>query len=275
MAVPKWKTRWANRVKQKQKLNATVPQSPPIGQQSLFLPKVPVKAPEVYAPPVQDEQYKLGVSGLNQTNTNTNAGIKAGETQTGLDYGVTFGRTGTDAVDPNTIAFDYSNPFSRASELKRNFENANAMSSLSFANRGQLTSGSYGRAQQSDAINYEGNKDSLMKDFTNRYLDYQNQRTSANDAQTLGVLNEKRSLLERQPAPDATATTPTVAPTPPTNLPKIPKTGATAMLRRQVSGALTASQLKLYGFRTPPGSPGTRYVIKNGVLVRIIPPGSK
>ena len=153
---------------------------------------------------------------------------RGGEATTGLDYGFGFSRYAADVFDPNdptrvihragevdqtsytqptsftsgdTVGgygnTDPNNPFSRASMLHRSYANANNVSSGSFANRGQLGSGAYQRAQGRNTMGYDQGRDSLLKGFAARLGEFQGQRNTAyNTNDTTGNTNSS-DLFQR------------------------------------------------------------------------------
>ena len=151
---------------------------------------------------------------------------RGGEATTGLDYGFGFTRYAADVKDPagnvihragevdqtsytqptsftsgDTVGgygnTDPNNPFSRASMLHRSYANANSVSSGSFANRGQLGSGAYQRAQGRNTMGYDQGRDSLLKGFAARLGEFQTQRNTAyNTNDTTGNTNSS-DLFQR------------------------------------------------------------------------------
>ena len=152
-----------------------------------------------------------------------------GEATTGLDYGFGFTRYAADVVDPNdpkriihragevdqtsytqptsftsgdTVGgygnTDPNNPFSRASMLHKSYANANSVSSGSFANRGQLGSGAYQRAQGRNTMGYDQGRDSLLKGFAARLGEFQGQRNTAYNTNDTTAATNSRDLFDRR-----------------------------------------------------------------------------
>ena len=151
---------------------------------------------------------------------------RGGEATTGLDYGFGFTRYAADVKDaagrvihragevdqtsytqPTSFTSgdtvggygntDPNNPFSRASMLHKSYANANNVSSGSFANRGQLGSGAYQRAQGRNTMGYDQGRDSLLKGFAARLGEFQTQRNTAyNTNDTTGNTNSS-DLFQR------------------------------------------------------------------------------
>jgi len=154
---------------------------------------------------------------------------RGGEATTGLDYGFGFTRYANDVVDPNdpkriihragevdqtsytqptsftsgdTVGgygnTDPNNPFSRASMLHKSYANANNVSSGSFANRGQLGSGAYQRAQGRNTMGYDQGRDSLLKGFAARLGEFQGQRNTAYNTNDTTAGTNSRDLFDRR-----------------------------------------------------------------------------
>ena len=153
----------------------------------------------------------------------------AGENTTASDYGLGFTRYAADVTDPNDptrvihrageVNFDTgfsapdsfqsgdtvggfgntdpNNPFSRASMLHKSYAAANDVSSGSFANRGQLSSGAYQRQQGRNTFGYEQGKDALLKGFASRLNEFQAQRQGAYNADDTSRLQNSNDLFGR------------------------------------------------------------------------------
>ena len=151
---------------------------------------------------------------------------RGGEATTGLDYGFGFTRYAADVKDaagnvihragevdqtsytqPTSFTSgdtvggygntDPNNPFSRASMLHRSYTNANNVSSGSFANRGQLSSGAYQRAQGRNTMGYDQGRDSLLKAFAARLGEFQGQRNTAYSTNDTSGLQNSNDLFQR------------------------------------------------------------------------------
>lgn len=152
-----------------------------------------------------------------------------GENATANDYGYGFTRYAADVTDPNdptrvihragevnneagytaptsftsgdTVGgfgnTDPNNPFSRASMLHKSYANANNVGAGSFANRGQLGSGAYQRAQGRNFMGYEQGKDALLKGFAARLGEFQGQRQGAYNAYDSSGLQNNNDLFGR------------------------------------------------------------------------------
>ena len=152
---------------------------------------------------------------------------RGGEATTGLDYGFGFGRYAADVKDaagnvihragevdqtsytqPTSFTSgdtvggygntDPNNPFSRASMLHKSYANANSVSSGSFANRGQLGSGAYQRAQGRNTMGYDQGRDSLLKGFAARLGEFQGQRNTAYNTNDTTAATNSRDLFDRR-----------------------------------------------------------------------------
>jgi hypothetical protein len=151
---------------------------------------------------------------------------RGGEATTGLDYGFGFTRYAADVKDaagrvihragevdqtsytqPTSFTSgdtvggygntDPNNPFSRASMLHKSYANANSVSSGSFANRGQLGSGAYQRAQGRNTMGYDQGRDSLLKGFAARLGEFQGQRNTAYSTNDTSGLQNSNDLFQR------------------------------------------------------------------------------
>ena len=152
---------------------------------------------------------------------------RGGEATTGLDYGFGFTRYAADVKDaagnvihragevdqtsytqPTSFTSgdtvggygntDPNNPFSRASMLHKSYANANNVSSGSFANRGQLGSGAYQRAQGRNTMGYDQGRDSLLKGFAARLGEFQGQRNTAYNTNDTTAATNSRDLFDRR-----------------------------------------------------------------------------
>lgn len=112
------------------------------------------------------------------------------------DSGATF--TGQWAAsDPGRLGIDPSNPFSRASLLNKAYFVAGKVGEGSYANRGLLTSGAYGRNMQRDAFRNEMNRDQLIKQFGASLQDYRQRRADAETNFTNQSLSARESAQQR------------------------------------------------------------------------------
>lgn len=171
-------------------------------------PKKPVTPFDPNAVP-EDEEYKRSVAARQRALDTALAGYKESEDYLSSDYGIRFNRQGSGDVDFTSFAlpdqsqydadrgFDTSNPYSRASRLNQAFTTNRKVSTGSYANRGLLTSGAYGRAQYRDADRYQGGIKSLQNEFAQRLGDYRNQRNQARSDYTSGTLEDRRALVDR------------------------------------------------------------------------------
>lgn len=114
----------------------------------------PAAAPAAALPP--DASYEATIAGLASRRDSTVAGLGQQRQQGLLDYGYTEGA-------PGQIAFDPTNPYSQAAILKRNYDQARAGNTNSYAARGQLYSGALQNAQDESQFRQGQASDSLQK----------------------------------------------------------------------------------------------------------------
>lgn len=149
------------------------------------------------------------------------ANITAGEGNLGSDYGFNFQRYDADQrdaqgtliaragdVNQSTLSTlsDYdsqsglsaSNPFSRASLLNQSYVRSNRIGEGSYANRGLLTSGAYGKALGRTAENRSKNFNALQKEFAARLNEYRNQRQTGYTGYESDILGINRAGFDRQ-----------------------------------------------------------------------------
>ena len=102
-------------------------------------------APMIGGPPAPpDPRYENEIAGAARTRDTTIAGVGAARTQGLIDYGYTEGAGGALNFDPN-------NSFSKAAQLKRNYDASRRSSGNTMAAGGGLYSGAYQSAQ--DVVN--------------------------------------------------------------------------------------------------------------------------
>lgn len=197
----------------------TMPGDPPPSDPPPTTPKPP--PPDLNAIP-EDEQYRLDQAARQRALNTALANYGASEDALSSDYGISFGRYGADQFDAqgNKIAssgdvnfgslalpdasrydadrgFDTANPFSRASKLNQAFTSNRKISTGSYANRGLLTSGAYGRQQYRDADRYQGGIRALQGEFAQRLGEYRNQRIQARNDYETGNIDDRRQLIQR------------------------------------------------------------------------------
>jgi len=100
--------------------------------------------------------------------------LQRGANVTGPDGRVTPGQvTGFSAQDPAT------NPFSRAAQLQRSYQDSQRRTNTGFAARGHLYSGGRNAAQTQNTLGFEQGKDTLNKAFANLVAGWGSSRTGA------------------------------------------------------------------------------------------------
>ncbi len=123
---------------------------------SPLAPPAPPPAPTFGSAGTHDSAYDAAV-GLAARNRDNELAAATGDADL---LRRTFGYTGVDnfEIDPN-------NPFGRAQLLKRQYDQAKAGTQNSYAARGQMTSGAYGRMQNQNLFQNLQQNDALQKDY--------------------------------------------------------------------------------------------------------------
>ena len=108
------------------------------------------------APLPPDPSFDATNAALESKRDQLLSGLSSQRTSTLLDYGYNEGDGGTLTVDP-------SNPYSRAAQLKRRYDQSRRGATNSYAARGQLYSGALQNAR--DELNFQqgGAEDTLLK----------------------------------------------------------------------------------------------------------------
>lgn len=137
----------------------------------------------------------------------TGAGIDSGETSSGIDFGVKFTRRGVDVnndgtpdyqeIDPSSLTLDYSNPYSRASLLKKAYDQRSTGEGNSLAARGQLYSGAYQNAQNAAASDFNQSNSALLSQFGKLGVQDSGQRYAAWRALQDAPLNAQAEAFTR------------------------------------------------------------------------------
>jgi hypothetical protein len=84
-------------------------------------------------------------------------------------------------VDPN-------NPYGQAQLLKRSYDNSRQGTENSYASRGQMTSGAYGRMQASNLFDYGQRNNALQNSYLSENAQLQNQLQQARDNYAMNVV---------------------------------------------------------------------------------------
>lgn len=153
--------------------------------------------PDAYLP---DSTYNDQL-GLSQAKLNDAiASSTNNENELANIYGVNFSRdnagniTGT-SIDQNV---DISNPFSKASLLKRSFNRDTRSTMNSYAGMGQFGSGAYEEMQKQNKFNYEQGNDSLQRNFRSAIQGIIERRRAAEQLAAEEKLAAEQALLQRQ-----------------------------------------------------------------------------
>lgn len=162
----------------------------------------PSGPPAVNAPSIQDATYNDAISrGWRDLGYVTD--YVAG--QQGLlrnDYGY--------ADDNFTV--DPSNPFSRASLLKRSYDQSAAGTRTDYAARGQQTSGAYGRAQSENNFNFQQGSNALQNSYLSALAQLTLQQQQAQGTYGDVVAGAAGDALQRALAARQVGTPPSAAP---------------------------------------------------------------
>lgn len=145
----------------------------------------------------KDSTYNQGQSTIATGLTNLGGYLNQGAIVDAQDYGVSGGGdiTSYDPAHPPAFSIadnvDVTNPFSMAALLKRAHTQNVAGNTNSFAASGQLYSGALQNAQNNEGFQYQGGKDSLLKDFAGRYGErYGQWLAGQTTASTQGLTNQ-------------------------------------------------------------------------------------
>lgn len=184
-------------------------------------PEPPASEPPKFSFNSQDEQYVNDLAARRRAFDTMLANITASEDTLGSNYGFGFQRYETDQYNPQGVlvaragdvnqttlstptnydqqtGLDTANPFSRASLLNQSYVQANRVGEGSYANRGLLTSGAYGRSLNRNAQNRAQSFDTLQKDFASRLNEYRNQRQGGYSQYDTDRTNLYRDAFARQ-----------------------------------------------------------------------------
>ena len=99
-----------------------------------------------------DSVYDKQVEAINRGTENTVTGLKGDRDRTLLDYGYNVQYDAEGNPLGNTLAFDPTNVFSRAAQLRKRWMESRTGTQNGMAAQGQMNSGAYGRAQRQ--VNY-------------------------------------------------------------------------------------------------------------------------
>lgn len=166
----------------------------------------------------QDSTYNQGQSAITQGLSNLGGYLNQGAQGLGSDYGVSGGGdvTNFDPAHPPAFSIadnvDVTNPFSRAALLKRAHNQNQAGNTNSMAAAGQLYSGALQNAQNNEGFQYQGGKDSLLKDFASKYGDLYGQWSAGQTTATnQGLTNQSNAITAHANDPAAIPQTQNVA----------------------------------------------------------------
>lgn len=99
-----------------------------------------------------DPTWDKQTASINQGTENTVTGLKGDRDRTLLDYGYNVQYDAEGNPLGNTLAFDPTNVFSRAAQLRKRWMESRSGTQNGMAAQGQMNSGAYGRAQRQ--VNY-------------------------------------------------------------------------------------------------------------------------
>ena len=110
-----------------------------------------------------DPTYDQQVGQIGQSTTNTVSALTGERDRTLLDYGynVQYDANGNPMTD--TLAFDPTNVFSRAAQLRKRWMEARSGTQNGMAAAGQMNSGAYGRAQRQNNYGESQQTDAEMR----------------------------------------------------------------------------------------------------------------
>ena len=162
-------------------------------------PPQPTPAPQ--APPAPlgglqpDSLYEQALSNIN-AGLNTSQLLDTHDLNAaGLQAGVAFDTN--EQGQASNFRVDYSDPFSRASLLKRAFEQNTRGNTNSMASRGQLYSGALQRAQNTATTGFQQGQHELLSGFGNLASEIFRRRMEAQQAAKQAELEAAAMLAER------------------------------------------------------------------------------
>lgn len=145
------------------------------GGASVTTPSAPAATPAPPAPPVapdiRDATYNDTINNAWRNLGNTTAGIAGQQALLRGSYG--YNEDGS---------IDLTNPFSRAALLTRTYQQNRAGTENSYAARGQMTSGAYGRMQGANLYNYQQGQDQMQRAYLQENAALLSQLTAAQNA---------------------------------------------------------------------------------------------
>jgi hypothetical protein len=141
-------------------------------------------------PPDYSSQYETDVSKLTRDLSQTQSDIAGRQLATEQQYG--FGS-------------DQSNPFSRANELQRQYQQGQAMVTNSYASQGLGYSGAHSRAQAQNRLGFERDMDTSLRQYQGELADYARQNLGAQTEYDEGVSAAEAARLDQglQDRPEA------------------------------------------------------------------------
>jgi hypothetical protein len=172
-----------------------------------------------------DPAYEAQVAALARQRDDTLLSLAGQRTQNLQEYGFTQAPTGA-------IAFDPSNPFSRAALLRKNYQESKQGTQTGYAARGQLYAGALQTAQAANDTGFNQNENSLERaliGFLTNNQGAQNRARSAFEssvAQAMAdrVMRAQQDLANNPPVvPDAGAAPDTPPAAPGANAPGAPR----------------------------------------------------
>lgn len=152
-----------------------------------FLPPQNDPAPTYGAPSTHDAQWKATTDAAVFARDKALAAIAGNGDRLRLNYGY-LDDAGT--LDPN-------NPFGQAQLLKRNYDQTRTGTENSYAARGQMTSGAYGRMQGQNLFNFQQRDDSLRKSYDQARADLTNQATQVGNEYQQSAIGAEGDALSR------------------------------------------------------------------------------
>jgi hypothetical protein len=110
-----------------------------------------------------DPVYDKQIAGYGQTRDNTISGLEGQKTSTLADYG--YGATYDANGNVASLTVDPNNPYSRAAQLKKSYDQAKTGTTNGLAARGQLYSGAMTNAQNANDTGYSQGVNTLEKNL--------------------------------------------------------------------------------------------------------------
>lgn len=182
-----------------------------------------------------DPAYDAQVASLGRSRDDSLAGLQGDRQRALLDFGY---NAQTDA-DGNVTAlsFDASNPYSRAAQLQKRYQESKTGTQNAMAARGQLYSGARINAQNANDTSYSMGENALQKmlgEFLARNLQDQRNARNAFDAGSGQAMSDRLGRLPQNPLYNPAAST-TTATVPSKDLPSV-KPVATRSRKQATTG---------------------------------------